>query len=120
MVMSDLKVSIFFSKGGQMVSCTISFSENMLNGEKLKPLHKLMNLFGYWAAAPLASPSQDSMVSPGELNVKLAGKNSHHIIEATFKAFARSLRQASEYDLRRLGTVPRFGHYNFILNSVEV
>ncbi|GMI84014.1 HISTIDINE BIOSYNTHESIS 5B [Hibiscus trionum] len=37
---------------------------------------------------------------------QLAGKNSHHIIEATFKAFARALRQATEYDLRRLGTVP--------------
>ncbi|KAL7177917.1 hypothetical protein ACSBR2_031138 [Camellia fascicularis] len=37
---------------------------------------------------------------------QLAGKNSHHIIEATFKAFARALRQATEYDLRRHGTVP--------------
>ncbi|KAJ4834370.1 Imidazoleglycerol-phosphate dehydratase 2, chloroplastic [Turnera subulata] len=37
---------------------------------------------------------------------QLAGKNSHHIIEATFKAFARALRQATESDLRRLGTVP--------------
>ncbi|KAF5194800.1 Imidazoleglycerol-phosphate dehydratase [Thalictrum thalictroides] len=37
---------------------------------------------------------------------QLAGKNSHHIIEATFKAFARALRQATEYDLRRQGTVP--------------
>eukprot|EP00262_Sarcandra_glabra_P015552 TRINITY_DN480_c0_g1_i2.p1 TRINITY_DN480_c0_g1~~TRINITY_DN480_c0_g1_i2.p1 ORF type:complete len:267 (+),score=37.86 TRINITY_DN480_c0_g1_i2:40-840(+) len=37
---------------------------------------------------------------------QLAGKNSHHIIEATFKAFARALRQATEYDSRRLGTVP--------------
>jgi hypothetical protein len=39
---------------------------------------------------------------------KLAGKNSHHIIEATFKAFARALRQATEYNLRRRGTIPRF------------
>ncbi|CAN0890661.1 Imidazoleglycerol-phosphate dehydratase 2, chloroplastic [Linum grandiflorum] len=38
---------------------------------------------------------------------QLAGKNSHHIIEATFKAFARALRQATEADPRRLGTVPR-------------
>ncbi|PWZ40861.1 Imidazoleglycerol-phosphate dehydratase [Zea mays] len=38
---------------------------------------------------------------------QLAGKNSHHIIEASFKAFARALRQATEYDLRRQGTVPR-------------
>ncbi|KAG1346917.1 Imidazoleglycerol-phosphate dehydratase [Cocos nucifera] len=37
---------------------------------------------------------------------QLAGKNSHHIIEATFKAFARALRQATEFDLRRHGTVP--------------
>ncbi|KAL2641339.1 hypothetical protein R1flu_008926 [Riccia fluitans] len=37
---------------------------------------------------------------------KLAGNNSHHIIEATFKAFARALRQALEYDLRRKGSVP--------------
>ncbi|XP_054795898.1 imidazoleglycerol-phosphate dehydratase, chloroplastic-like [Prosopis cineraria] len=37
---------------------------------------------------------------------QLAGKNSHHIIEATFKAFARALKQATEYDPRRHGTVP--------------
>ncbi|MCL7028438.1 hypothetical protein MKW94_022285 [Papaver nudicaule] len=37
---------------------------------------------------------------------QLAGKNSHHIIEATFKAFARALRQATEYDQRRQGKVP--------------
>ncbi|XP_026449947.1 imidazoleglycerol-phosphate dehydratase [Papaver somniferum] len=37
---------------------------------------------------------------------QLAGKNSHHIIEATFKAFARALRQATEYDPRRQGKVP--------------
>ncbi|KAF3457143.1 hypothetical protein FNV43_RR01800 [Rhamnella rubrinervis] len=36
---------------------------------------------------------------------QLAGRNSHHIIEATFKAFARALRQATEYDVRRGGTV---------------
>ncbi|NP_001402066.1 Imidazoleglycerol-phosphate dehydratase, chloroplastic-like isoform 2 [Glycine max] len=40
---------------------------------------------------------------------QLAGKNSHHIIEATFKAFARALRQATEYDPRRRGTIPRYG-----------
>ncbi|KAL9251384.1 Imidazoleglycerol-phosphate dehydratase, chloroplastic-like protein [Drosera capensis] len=38
---------------------------------------------------------------------QLAGKNSHHIIEATFKAFARALRQAAEHDPRRINTVPR-------------
>ncbi|KAF7149853.1 hypothetical protein RHSIM_Rhsim02G0024700 [Rhododendron simsii] len=43
---------------------------------------------------------------------QLAGKNSHHIIEATFKAFARALRQATEYDPRRRGTVPRFGTFS--------
>lgn len=38
---------------------------------------------------------------------KLAGRNSHHIIEATFKAFARALRQATEADPRRgKGAVP--------------
>ncbi|XP_051129463.1 imidazoleglycerol-phosphate dehydratase, chloroplastic-like isoform X2 [Andrographis paniculata] len=37
---------------------------------------------------------------------QLSGKNSHHIIEATFKAFARALRQATEYDPRRRGSVP--------------
>ncbi|KAL3812622.1 hypothetical protein ACJIZ3_013890 [Penstemon smallii] len=37
---------------------------------------------------------------------QLAGKNSHHIIEATFKAFARALRQATEYDPRRRGSIP--------------
>ena len=39
---------------------------------------------------------------------QLAGENSHHIIEATFKAFARALRQATENDPRRGGTIPRF------------
>ncbi|KAI9390232.1 hypothetical protein POPTR_008G152701v4 [Populus trichocarpa] len=42
----------------------------------------------------------------GTYDTQLAGRNSHHIIEATFKAFARALRQATEYDPRRLGTVP--------------
>ncbi|XP_041001351.1 imidazoleglycerol-phosphate dehydratase 1, chloroplastic-like [Juglans microcarpa x Juglans regia] len=37
---------------------------------------------------------------------QLSGRNSHHIIEATFKAFARALRQATEYDPRRRGTIP--------------
>ncbi|KAI3780126.1 hypothetical protein L2E82_10053 [Cichorium intybus] len=35
----------------------------------------------------------------------LAGKNSHYIIEETFKAFARALRQPTEYDPRRRGTM---------------
>ena len=36
---------------------------------------------------------------------QLAGRNSHHIVEATFKAFARALRRACEPDERRRGTV---------------
>ncbi len=36
---------------------------------------------------------------------QLAGRNSHHIVEATFKAFARALRHACETDPRRAGTV---------------
>ena len=37
---------------------------------------------------------------------QLDGLNSHHIIEATFKAFARALRMASEIDPRRASTIP--------------
>jgi imidazoleglycerol-phosphate dehydratase len=37
---------------------------------------------------------------------QLDGINSHHIIEATFKAFARSLRMAIEVDPRRANTIP--------------
>lgn len=37
---------------------------------------------------------------------QLDGINSHHIIEAAFKAFARSLRMAIEVDPRRAGTIP--------------
>lgn len=36
---------------------------------------------------------------------QLAGRNSHHIVEATFKAFARALRRACEEDPRRAGTI---------------
>lgn len=36
---------------------------------------------------------------------QLGGTNSHHIVEATFKAFARALRQACEVDPRRQGTI---------------
>lgn len=37
---------------------------------------------------------------------QLDGINSHHIIEAGFKAFARALRMAVEIDLRRANTIP--------------
>jgi imidazoleglycerol-phosphate dehydratase len=37
---------------------------------------------------------------------QLEGINSHHIIEASFKAFARALRMAIEYDARRMGSIP--------------
>ncbi len=37
---------------------------------------------------------------------QLNGINSHHIIEATFKAFARAVRMAIEIDPRRGGTIP--------------
>lgn len=36
----------------------------------------------------------------------LKGKNSHHQIESTFKAFARALRMACEYDQRALDKLP--------------
>ena len=37
---------------------------------------------------------------------QIDGSNSHHIIEATFKAFARALRMATEFDQRRGGEIP--------------
>ncbi|HBU26346.1 MULTISPECIES: imidazoleglycerol-phosphate dehydratase HisB [Synechococcus] len=37
---------------------------------------------------------------------QLAGVNSHHIVEACFKAFARALRLAVEIDPRRAGAIP--------------
>jgi imidazoleglycerol-phosphate dehydratase len=37
---------------------------------------------------------------------QLDGINSHHIIEATFKAFARATRMAVEIDPRRAGLIP--------------
>jgi len=37
---------------------------------------------------------------------QLDGINSHHIIEATFKAFARAVRMAVEIDPRRAGLIP--------------
>ncbi|MEO0353050.1 MAG: imidazoleglycerol-phosphate dehydratase HisB [Cyanobacteria bacterium P01_A01_bin.15] len=37
---------------------------------------------------------------------QLDGINSHHIIEATFKAFARAMRMATEVDPRRAHAIP--------------
>ncbi|BEV35576.1 imidazoleglycerol-phosphate dehydratase HisB [Synechococcus sp. M16CYN] len=37
---------------------------------------------------------------------QLDGVNSHHLVEACFKAFARALRMAIEIDPRRAGAVP--------------
>ena len=37
---------------------------------------------------------------------QLNGLNSHHIVEACFKAFARALRMAIEIDPRRVDNVP--------------
>ena len=36
----------------------------------------------------------------------LDGVNSHHIVEACFKAFSRALRMATEIDPRRAGAIP--------------
>jgi imidazoleglycerol-phosphate dehydratase len=38
--------------------------------------------------------------------VQRTGVNSHHIIEASFKAFARAMRMALAYDPRRLDSIP--------------
>tara|TARA_Y100001968_G_scaffold4095_1_gene3615 strand:+ start:3982 stop:4602 length:621 start_codon:yes stop_codon:yes gene_type:complete len=37
---------------------------------------------------------------------QIEGTNSHHIIEAAFKAFARALRMATEFDPRRGKSIP--------------
>ncbi len=37
---------------------------------------------------------------------QLNGTNSHHIVEACFKAFSKALRMATEFDPRRIGTIP--------------
>lgn len=38
--------------------------------------------------------------------VQLAGKNTHHILEGVFKAFARTMRQAVAIDERTAGALP--------------
>ncbi len=37
---------------------------------------------------------------------QIQGVNSHHIVEACFKAFSRALRMATEIDLRRSDSIP--------------
>ncbi len=37
---------------------------------------------------------------------QLNGSNSHHIVEACFKAFSKALRMAIEFDPRRIGKIP--------------
>ena len=36
----------------------------------------------------------------------MQGTNSHHIVEACFKAFSRAIRMATEIDIRRSDSVP--------------
>lgn len=52
-------------------------------------------------------PHRDLLTAVGTtLHIRqLAGKNSHHIVESTFKAFARALRKATECDERRAGQI---------------
>ena len=50
-----------------------------------------------------------AIVNHGQITLhirQLDGINSHHIIEATFKAFARAMRMALTYDSRRLNEIP--------------
>ena len=37
---------------------------------------------------------------------QIRGSNSHHIVEACFKAFSRAMRMATEIDLRRSDSIP--------------
>ena len=37
---------------------------------------------------------------------QIQGSNAHHIVEASFKAFSRALRMATEIDLRRSDSIP--------------
>ena len=37
---------------------------------------------------------------------KLAGRNTHHIIEGCFKSFARTMDEATSFDIRREGVLP--------------
>src|SRR5262249_25673863 len=51
--------------------------------------------------APLAEEFWRAVAGAGALNLHVVrhhGRNSHHLVEAAFKAAARALRQAVEYD----------------------
>ena len=37
---------------------------------------------------------------------QIQGVNAHHIVEASFKAFSRAMRMATEIDFRRSGSIP--------------
>tara|TARA_B100000212_G_scaffold201934_1_gene152296 strand:+ start:206 stop:847 length:642 start_codon:yes stop_codon:yes gene_type:complete len=37
---------------------------------------------------------------------QIQGINAHHIVEASFKAFSRAMRMATEIDIRRAGSIP--------------
>lgn len=69
-------------------------------------LHVLLHTFVSLASHPVPLETHQARPSPlPRPLLQLAGKNSHHIVEATFKAFARALRQACETDPRRAGQV---------------
>ncbi|HZZ82616.1 MAG TPA: imidazoleglycerol-phosphate dehydratase HisB [Gemmataceae bacterium] len=56
--------------------------------------------------APLAEEFWRAVAGSGLMNLHILchyGRNSHHVIEATFKATARALRQAVEIDPRATG-----------------
>jgi imidazoleglycerol-phosphate dehydratase len=56
--------------------------------------------------APLAEDFWRAVAGSGLINLHVLchyGRNSHHIIEAVFKATARALRQAVELDPRGVG-----------------
>ena len=57
-------------------------------------------------SAPLAEEFWRAVAGSGLMNLHVLchyGRNSHHIIEAVFKATARALRQAVEHDPRGVG-----------------
>ena len=57
----------------------------------------------------LAEVFFEAFARSGQVNLhvhKLEGSNLHHLIEITFKAFAKALRQATSMDARAAGSVP--------------